>query len=172
MDGIAMKNNVLYPHLSIIIPVKDEEENIARLADEVGTVMRATPWSWECLWIDDGSTDNTLKELQRINKNDSHHQFIVLPFNYGQSAALSVGFSHARAEILVTLDGDGQNDPAEIPTMVKQLLDHDADMVNGWRQKRKDTWIRRASSRIANSFRNWATNEQVRDVGCSLRALR
>jgi glycosyltransferase involved in cell wall biosynthesis len=172
MDGIAMNNNVLYPQLSIIIPVKDEEESIARLADEVGTVMRTTPWSWECLWIDDGSTDNTLQELQRINKSDSHHQFIVLPCNYGQSAALSVGFSHARAEILVTLDGDGQNDPAEIPTMVKQLLDHDADMVNGWRQKRKDNWIRRASSRIANSFRNWATNEQVRDVGCSLRALR
>lgn len=86
--------------LSIIIPVRDEERNIAGLAEELTMAMRSTPWSWECLWIDDGSTDNTLSELRQINKKDACHQFIALSYNYGQSAALSTGFSYARGEIL------------------------------------------------------------------------
>jgi dolichol-phosphate mannosyltransferase len=81
-------------------------------------------------------------------------------------------FTCARGEILITLDGDGQNNPNDIPALVKRLLEDDADMVNGFRQKRRDTFIRKVSSRIGNAFRNWVTNEQVQDVGCSLRIFR
>jgi len=172
MDLIADKSDRWDLDLSIIIPVKNEQENISRLAKEVGMVMNALPWSWECLWLDDGSTDNTLSELQRINREDSHHQFIILSRNYGQAAALYTGISCARGEILITLDGDGQNDPNDIPALVKRLLEDDADMVNGFRQKRRDTFIRKVSSCIGNAFRNWVTNEQVQDVGCSLRVFR
>ena len=172
MDLIADKNNRWDLDLSIIIPVKDEEKNISRLAKEVGMVMNAAPWSWECLWLDDGSTDNTLSELQQINAKDSRHQFIALSRNYGQSAALYTGFGCARGEILVTLDGDGQNDPKDIPVLVRRLLEDNADMVNGFRRKRRDTFIRKVSSRIGNAFRNWVTNEQIHDVGCSLRVFR
>ena len=158
--------------MSIIIPVRDEERNIAGLAEELTMTMCSTSWSWECLWIDDGSIDNTLSELQRINKKDARHQFIVLSRNYGQSAALSTGFSYARGEILVTLDGDGQNDPNDIPVLVRYLLENNADMVNGWRKRRRDTAVRKISSRIANAFRNRVTREQIRDVGCSMRVFR
>jgi len=158
--------------LSIVIPVRDEERNIAGLAEELTIAMRSTSWSWECLWIDDGSTDNTLSELQRINKKDTRHQFIVLSSNYGQSAAIYTGFSYARGEILVTLDGDGQNDPDDIPILVSCLLENNADMVNGWRKCRRDTAVRKISSCIANAFRNWVTREQIRDVGCSMRVFR
>ena len=172
MNEIVKSNRRWDLDLSIIIPVKDEEENIAELAEEIEKVMHATSWSWECLWIDDGSTDDTLTELQHIHERDGHHQFIVLAHNYGQSVALSAGFRSARGEILITLDGDGQNDPADIPAMVRKLFDLSADMVNGWRENRKDNLVKKISSRIANGFRNWMTNEQVRDVGCSLRVFR
>lgn len=158
--------------ISIIIPVKNEQENIPPLAKEVDMAMDSMDYSWECIWLDDGSTDSTLAELERLNRSESHHQFISLSRNYGQSAALYTGFCYAKGEILVTLDGDGQNDPADIPALVKKLLDENADMVNGIRQKRKDSVVRKISSRIGNGFRNWATKEQVRDVGCSLRAFR
>ena len=160
------------PDMSIIIPVKDEERNIAGLAEEFTMAMLPTSWSWECLWIDDGSTDNTLSELQRINKKDARHQFIALSRNYGQSAALSTGFSYARGEILVTMDGDGQNDPDDIPVLVRCLLESNADIVNGWRKRRSDTAVRKILSRIANAFRNRVTREQIRDVGCSIRVFR
>jgi len=166
-----MKNNLNELDLSIIVPVKNEAQNIEGLAGEIGKVMRATSWTWECIWIDDGSTDNTLTELQQINAGDGRHRFLVLPFNYGQSAALSAGFHHARGQIFVTLDGDRQNDPNDIPAMINLLFENEADMVNGWRQKRKDNFVKRISSRIANGFRNWVTSEQVRDVGCSLRVF-
>ncbi len=158
--------------LSLVIPVKDEEQNIAALAGEIDRTMQQTSWSWECIWIDDGSTDNTLTELQRLNQQDSRHTFISLSRNYGQAAALVVGFRHAKNDIIATLDGDGQNDPADLPELIKRLLDDDADMVNGWRQKRMDSFVRKISSSIANGFRNWVTREQIRDVGCSLRVFR
>ncbi|MFQ5928447.1 MAG: glycosyltransferase family 2 protein [Candidatus Methylomirabilales bacterium] len=172
MNMIANKTNAWNLDLSIIIPVYNEEESIVELAEEVDKVMHDTSWSWECLWIDDGSTDRTLYKLQQINERNNHHQFIALSQNCGQSAALSVGFRFTRGKVIATLDGDGQNDPADIPPMMKKLLELNADMINGWREKRRDNVIKKLSSYIANGFRNWMTNEQVRDVGCSLRVFR
>ncbi len=163
-----MKN----PFISIIIPVLNEEENVEFLSEEITDVMNNTPWRWECLWIDDGSKDRTVEKLTRLAAANSAHRLITHDRNYGQSAALSTGFKHARGEILVTMDGDGQNDPQFIPVLVKELLKNKADLVNGWRQKRRDNIIRRLSSRIANFYRNVLTGEKIKDVGCSLRAFK
>ncbi|MCJ7772652.1 MAG: glycosyltransferase family 2 protein [Desulfobacterales bacterium] len=168
---VSEKNGSWDLELSIIIPVKDEEENIARLAKEVNEAMASVPYSWECIWVDDGSTDTTLSELEKMNKEDPRHQFVTLSKNYGQSAALHSGFIFAKGRLLAPLDGDGQNDPNDLPALVKRLMEEDVDMVNGVRQKRRDSFIRKISSRIGNGFRNWLTGESVTDVGCSLRVF-
>jgi glycosyltransferase involved in cell wall biosynthesis len=160
------------PMLSIIVPVMNEAENVTLLAGEIEQALRGTPWSWECLWVDDGSTDQTVARLQDIVRENPQHRLIEHVRNFGQSAAMTTGFRHAHGEIFVTLDGDGQNDPASIPDLIHCLINENADMVNGWRQKRQDNLIRKLSSRIANGFRNGLTREQVRDVGCALRAFR
>jgi len=160
------------PDISIVIPVKDEEQNVPLLALEIEKVMAAGLWSWECLWIDDGSTDRTLAALERVSRRDPHHGFVSLDGNFGQAAALFTGFLHAQGKIIATLDGDGQNDPADIPVLVTRLIEENADMVNGWRRKRKDNSVRRISSKIANGFRNWITKEDIQDVGCSIRVFR
>lgn len=158
--------------VSIIVPVKDEEENIAILANEINQSMNDISLSWECIWINDGSTDRTAKELKKLNEKDPRHNFHCLVRNFGQSAALSVGFQNARGDIIATLDGDGQNDPADIPRLIELLQKSGADMVNGVRQKRYDSYIRKISSKIANTFRDWVTGDTVTDVGCSVRVFR
>lgn len=158
--------------LSVVVPVKDETENVEILAKEVSDALDPHPWRWECLWIDDGSTDGTLERLSRIRKRDPRHHWLALERNYGQSAALAAGFARARGAVLATLDGDGQNDPRGIPPLVERLLAADAHMVNGWRSDRKDDSVRRISSRVSNAFRNRMTGERIRDVGCALRAFR
>jgi glycosyltransferase involved in cell wall biosynthesis len=158
--------------VSIVVPVKDEAENVAALAAEIRAAMEATRHSWECVWVDDGSTDDTAAALLRIASEDARHRVLRLDGNHGQSAAIASGFADARGEILVTLDGDGQNDPGDVPRVVALLLAQGADVVNGRRARRQDGWVRRLSSRTANGFRNWITDERVSDVGCSLRAVR
>ena len=158
--------------LSIIVPVMNEEDNVSALASEIEGVLDGTLWSWECCWIDDGSTDQTVSRLRDIVRHNPKHRLIEHTRNFGQSAALATGFRHARGELLVTLDGDGQNDPASIPTLVRCLMDENADVVNGWRQKRQDSRVRKICACIANGFRNGLTHEHVCDVGCALRAFR
>ena len=158
--------------ISIVVPVKDEVENISILGGEIDAIMEKTNFLWECLWVDDGSTDGTLDEIRQLKSRNSHHQFISLTQNFGQSAAMAAGFQHAAGSILVTLDGDGQNDPADIPFLVNRLYAEKADMVNGMRRKREDSVVRKMSSKIANGFRNRITKENVTDVGCSIRAIR
>jgi glycosyltransferase involved in cell wall biosynthesis len=162
----------MQPDVSIIIPVKDEQENVDILANEINAAMNNVGLSWECVWIDDGSADMTATELKKLHEGDSRHRFVLLARNFGQSAALSVGFQHALGNIIATLDGDGQNDPADIPRLIEILQKHNVDMVNGVRQKRHDSFVRKISSRIANSFRDWVTGDKVADVGCSLRVFR
>lgn len=158
--------------LSIIIPVKDEGENIDILGNEINMAMENVTLPWECIWIDDGSTDTTVGELKKLSACDARHRLVILARNFGQSAALSVGFQNATGDILVTLDGDGQNDPADIPRLIEKLQKHGADMVNGVRQKRHDSFVRKISSRIANNFRDWVTGDSVTDVGCSVRVFK
>jgi glycosyltransferase involved in cell wall biosynthesis len=172
LNGIKNKNHPWDLDLSIIIPLKDESRSVTPLKNEIDTVMQQLPYSWECLWVDDGSTDNTSSQIKQFNQEHTDHQYVVLSNNYGQSAALYAGFAMARGNILVTLDGDGQNDPADIPNLVEHLYQKNCDMVNGVRRNRRDAFLRRTSSRIANGFRNWLTHDNITDVGCSLRVFR
>jgi len=156
--------------VSIVIPVKDEVESVRALAEEVEDAFGKVPYGWECLWIDDGSTDGTTEALAEIAKSD-HHRHIRHFRNFGQSAAFFTGFKRAKGEIIATLDGDLQNDPQDLPPMIEKLQPGIADMVNGVRQKRRDSFVRKASSKIANGFRNWVTGDKVTDVGCSVRVF-
>jgi len=128
--------------------------------------------SWECLWIDDGSTDGTFDRLVDLHRRDpEHHQYAALERRSGQSGALVTGFRIARGEMVGTLDGDLQNDPAELPRLAAMLDRGRTDMATGVRTTRRDGWLRRVSSRIANGFRNRVTGDRIQDVGCSLRVF-
>ncbi len=157
--------------LSVVIPVYNEANNVEALAAELGEVL-GDSLNWECLWIDDGSTDEGPALLGQVSQKDPRHRVLALQRNSGQSAALLAGFTRAGAPLLATLDSDGQNDPAALPEMIRLLRERGVDAVNGYRGKRRDTPIRRASSRIANGCRNLVTGRSVRDVGCSLRVFR
>lgn len=158
--------------ISVVVPVKNEEDNIAPLAAEIADALDNSPWDWECLWIDDYSTDSTPEKIAGINAEKQNHKLVKHLGGYGQSAALATGFGIAEGNIIATLDGDGQNDPADIPKLVRKLLDEDADMVNGWRQNRRDSIVRKLSSKIANAYRNILTGEKIRDVGCAIRVFK
>ncbi len=158
--------------VSLVIPVKDEAENIPSLAEEITRAFDGTGLSWECLWIDDGSTDGTLEVLRRIRRSDDRHCYVSFDGNYGQTSAMLAGFRLSRGDILATMDGDGQNDPADLPPLIRRIAAGEADMINGVRVRRRDSWVRKASSRIGNGFRNWITGEKITDVGCSLRVFR
>jgi len=158
--------------VSIVIPVKDEAENIDTLARELAAAMDRQPWSWECIWVDDGSSDQSLAIIERLAETDPRHRFISFGRNSGQSAAFRAGFMEARGAILATMDGDGQNDPSDIPKLVEIIRSGRMDMANGYRARRQDNLARKLASRIANGFRNAVTGKTVRDVGCSTRAFK
>ena len=158
--------------VTIIVPVRDEAESIPGLSREIDRAMEDRDYQWECLWVDDGSRDGSLSLLQEMSGKNPRHRYLSLEENAGQSAALTAGFSESRGAFLATLDGDGQNDPADIPRLIDILRSGEADMVNGYRKVRRDSPVRKLSSRIANGFRNLITGKTVRDVGCSTRAFR
>jgi dolichol-phosphate mannosyltransferase len=160
----------LAPYLSVVVPFYDERENAEALHAEVAAALASLPGGFECVYVDDGSRDGTGDVLAKLAANDACVRVVRFAENRGQTAALAAGFAAARGEVIATLDGDGQNDPADLPRLLAALAH--ADVVNGVRANRQDTWLRRLSSRIANAFRNWATGERVADVGCSLRVMR
>jgi glycosyltransferase involved in cell wall biosynthesis len=158
------------PELSVIVPVYNEEESIPELAAEIRAALDPPGIAYEVLWVDDGSTDGSPAALAALAAADPRVRVLRVGRNSGLSAALDAGFTHARAPVLVTLDGDLQNDPADIPRLLAELAD--CDVVCGVRARRRDDWLRRASSRIANAVRNRLTRESIADVGCTLRAYR
>ncbi len=160
------------PELSVLVPVFNEEDSIPALAEEIDAAMEALARPWECLWIDDGSTDRTPALLEALHSRDPRHRWAALRPNAGQSAALAAGLREARAALVAVLDGDGQNDPADIAPLLRRLEQGDVDMVNGVRQTRRDSPVRIVCSRLGNGFRNWLTGDHIRDVGCSLRVFR
>ncbi len=158
------------PYLSVVIPVYDEESSLVPLHAELDAALRGVAGGVEILYVDDGSRDASLARLREIGARDPRVRVLALQGNHGQSAAFEAGFRRARGEIVATLDADGQNDPADLPRLLAGL--GDADVVNGVRTGRRDSVVRRLSSRVANGFRNRMTHESVRDVGCSLRVMR
>lgn len=156
--------------LSIIVPLYNEEGNIEELHSQITDALKN--YSYEILFVDDGSTDNTYKCLKQLSK-DSHVRIIRLTRNFGQSAAFQAGFDNATGSVIVTLDGDLQNDPADIPALVEKLESGDYDMVVGWRRKRKDPFIhRRIPSVIANRMISSFLRLSIHDTGCSLKVFR
>jgi dolichol-phosphate mannosyltransferase len=157
--------------ISVVIPFKDEAESILLLSDEICRVIDNSRFTWECIWIDDGSSDNSSEKVKTLMQRRPDNHLIQLEKNYGQSAALGCGFKKSRGDIIVTLDADLQNDPADIPRLLDLLLDSNYDMVNGIRKNRHDSTLRIVSSKIANKFRNGLTQSSVTDVGCSVRVF-
>jgi glycosyltransferase involved in cell wall biosynthesis len=161
------------PEISIVIPVFNEEENLPVLAAEVQRVMRGLGRSYEVIFVDDGSTDGSPAVLSRLAGEDPAVRIVHQRRNSGQSAALDAGFRFAKGGIVVTLDADLQNDPADVPKLLEHLEGQPGcDVVCGVRARRQDTWVRKVSSRIANGVRNRLTHESVTDVGCTLKAFR
>ncbi len=155
---------------SVVIPLKNEAHNIVELIQELEPVMESLKKPWELICVDDGSTDETPQILQDLLKQKSYLRVLRFKQNYGQSSAFKAGFQAARGEFVITLDGDGQNDPADIPRLV-QLME-ECDLACGIRAKRKDTWVKRWTSKIANKVRNWLCEDGVQDTGCSLKVYR
>ncbi|HKI00893.1 MAG TPA: glycosyltransferase family 2 protein [Thermoanaerobaculia bacterium] len=158
------------PEISVVIPVFNEAENLPVLAAEIQGAMRGTGRPYEVIYVDDGSTDASPEVLQRLAREDPTVRIVRQRRNAGQTAALDAGFRFARGGIVVTLDADLQNDPADIPRLLALMDSY--DVVSGVRVNRQDTWVRKVSSRIANGVRNRYTHDSVTDVGCTLRACR
>lgn len=156
--------------LSVVIPVYNEAENVEPLVERVQTALAGWPGGVEFVFVDDGSTDSTLELLKRAQETDARVRIAHFRRNLGQTVAMAAGFRLARGKAVVTLDGDLQNDPAEIPRLVEMLKDWDC--VCGVRVRRQDGWWKRVTSRIGNGFRNWATGEDIVDTGCTLKAFR
>ena len=157
--------------LSVVIPVYNEEENIRLLHEKLKASLDLLQQEYEILFIDDGSTDRTLSILEEIQAKDKHLIVLSLRRNFGQTAAFAAGFDFARGDIVVTMDGDLQNDPADIPKLLEKIKDH--DLVSGWRKKRKDPFFtRRLPSMAANWLISKVTGVKLHDYGCSLKAYR
>jgi dolichol-phosphate mannosyltransferase len=168
-----MSETAARPALSVVIPVCNERDNVGPLALEIhAALVERLPF--EILFVDDGSTDDTVAVLEAVRR-DHVPQIRVLQHSArsGQSIALRTGVREARAEWVATLDGDGQNDPADIPSLLaaREAAGDDLKLVMGHRRSRQDTWVRRLSSRIANGVRRWMLRDDTPDTGCGIKLL-
>jgi glycosyltransferase involved in cell wall biosynthesis len=160
-------------HVSIVVPLRNESPNVVPLHRELTAAMAGYGRSYEVLAVDDGSADDTFESLSRIQDADARWRVIRFRRNFGQTAAFAAGFEHARGRFIVTLDGDLQNDPRDIPAMIEQAERRNVDIVAGWRKERKDPLIsRRLPSMIANWIISHATGVKLHDYGCSLKVFR
>jgi dolichol-phosphate mannosyltransferase len=157
--------------VSVVVPVKDEVDNVAALAREIAAALKAEP-GHEIIFIDDGSTDGTAERLAALKAEIPNFRPLRHDRNLGQSRGIHTGIHAARGDIIVTLDGDGQNDPADIPALLRLLrADPALGMVSGVRVKRQDTASRRIASRLANRFRNAMLGDGATDTGCGIKAF-
>jgi glycosyltransferase involved in cell wall biosynthesis len=158
--------------LSIVIPLFNEAENVKPLIAEIQAAVEPLSKRYEIVLVDDGSRDNTFQILAQMYRIEPHLRVIRLKRNFGQTAALAAGLTHARGEIIIMMDGDAQNDPADIPPLL-HTLEHGYDLVCGWRYRRKDPLLRRRlPSMIANGLISWTTQVKLHDYGCTLKVMR
>ena len=159
------------PKLSVVIPVCNEEQNLLPLFDELSASLIGMREPFEILFVDDGSHDRSPEILAELAAKEEAIKVIRFRRNFGQTAAVAAGIEHASGEVIVVLDGDGQNDPADIPRLLDALA-QGCDVVSGWRRERHDDWRRVWLSRLANSLISRVTGVRLRDYGCSLKAYR
>lgn len=154
--------------ISVVVPVFNEEGNVEELHREIVEVCESNNYTYEIIFVDDGSTDNTVE----ICKTLKPMKLIQMRRNFGQTAAMDAGIKASQYDYIVTLDGDRQNDPADIPHMIEYLEENDLDVVSGWRKNRKDTFMKRFVSRGANALRYLLVHDGIHDSGCSLKVYR
>lgn len=155
---------------SVVVPIKNEEENIVDLVSEIEPVMDRLGQPWELICVDDGSTDRSLLILQDLCKQKPFMRVLTFTRNFGQSAAFAAGFEAAHGELIITLDGDRQNDPSDIPKLTAAALE--ADLVVGWRVNRQDPFQKRLISKVSNWIRSRLCRDGIHDTGCSLKVYR
>lgn len=160
--------------LSVVVPMYNEADNVEPLLERIHLALGPYPWPWEVVLVDDGSSDATPAELQRCARHYGPHvRVVALLRNFKQTAAMQAGLDAARGDVIVTMDGDLQNDPIDIPRMAHRLLSEDLDLVAGWRKNRQDgLLLRKIPSRIANRLIARMTGVQLKDYGCSLKVFR
>jgi len=156
---------------SVVLPVYNEQDNLRPLAEELSVVLDEEYDRWEVLFIDDGSTDGSFEELRGIHEEDPRFKVVRFRGNFGQSAAMDAGLDYATGEIIITMDSDGQNDPADIPKLVDKL-DEGYDCVTGWRKNRDDPLTKRVASQFASRLRKMFLGTNLHDYGCTLKAFR
>jgi len=156
--------------VSVVIPLYNEEENVEILNERLSEPMKSLESDYEIVYVDDGSTDGTLRLLEELQKKDDNIVVLSLRRNFGQTAAFAAGFDFARGDVVVTMDGDLQNDPTDIPRLLALMKDY--DLVSGWRRKRQDSFSRTFPSKIANWLISKVTGVRLHDYGCSLKAYR
>lgn len=169
-----MPTHPYHGRVSVVVPVKNEEENVEPLVREIAAALTSQA-EFEILYINDGSTDRTPQILDRLKSEFQMLRVITHRASCGQSQAVATGVKHARYEWIATLDGDGQNDPADIPALLRVLEDSaqatNLELLAGWRNKRQDTYIRKLSSKIANSVRSRFLKDNTPDTGCGLKVF-
>ncbi len=159
-------------NISIVIPLLNEEKNILILFEEIVDVFKNSTLDYEIIFVDDGSTDHSLEILKSLQKDNPQIIVISLRKNFGQTAAMAAGFDVASGDVIVAMDADLQNDPADIPTFLEKI-DEGYDVVTGWRYDRQDPyWSRKLPSKIANKIISYATGVKLNDYGCTLKAFK
>jgi dolichol-phosphate mannosyltransferase len=156
--------------ISVVVPVRDEERSVGPLLDEIAAALDARQ-PWEAVFVDDGSTDGTFAELTRLHDANDNVRVVRLRRNFGKATALDAGFAEAGGEVVVTIDGDLQDDPAEIPRLLAKL-DEGFDLVSGWKARRRDPWRRRVLSRLFNAVTGLVSGLRLHDLNCGLKAYR
>jgi len=160
------------PEISVVLPGYNEAENIPAMVEQVASTIARLGKPFEIIFVDDGSSDNSREVLLREQERCPQLCPVFHRTNFGQSAAVLTGIEHARGELVITMDSDLQNDPADIPAMIELLNAENADAVCGVRQKRQDSRLKLVSSRIANRVRGWALKDGITDAGCAMRVMR
>jgi dolichol-phosphate mannosyltransferase len=157
--------------ISVVVPVHNEERSVALLVDELDSALQPIGTPWEAIFVDDGSTDGSYAALTRLHAGRSDVVVVRLRRNFGKAAALAAGFAQARGDVIVTIDGDLQDDPAEIPRLLVKL-EEGFDLVSGWKTRRRDPLRRRLLSRLFNSVTGWVSGVRLHDMNCGLKAYR
>lgn len=157
--------------ISVVVPVHDEDRSVELLYDELASALDPLDRPWEAVFVDDGSTDGSFAALTRLHDRAANVRVVRLRRNFGKSAALAAGFRHAEGAVVVTIDADLQDDPAEIPRLLAKL-DEGFDLVSGWKAQRRDPWSRRLVSKIFNSVVGRASGLKLHDMNCGLKAYR
>jgi glycosyltransferase involved in cell wall biosynthesis len=158
--------------ISVVVPVLNEEESLPMLCQRLTEVLAGSGYSYEIIIVDDGSTDRSFEIMRDFQARDGHLRVVRFRRNYGQTAAFAAGFDRARGEVVITIDADLQNDPADIPALMAKM-EEGYDVVSGWRVNRQDRFLdRRLPSIMANRLIGWTTGVRIHDYGCSLKAYR